>query len=78
VSDTKISASWFLARNGGQARLQHATEKPGDMLTLCGLYVGYWTRWHMNYVAGFACKKCARRAGLVEQSKAIRILRSVS
>lgn len=67
---------WFIARNsGGQARLQHATERPGGRATLCKVWVGDWSRFHMNYIPGFACLKCAVKAGLVTQSRKVRTKR---
>lgn len=60
---------WFIARNAnGQARLMHAMV-PGEHFTLCGVYVGHWSRYKMNYIPGFACIKCATKAGLITKSK---------
>lgn len=73
MSDPRPKYNWFLARNvHGQARLMHATVHAGDRETICGVYVGEWSRYHLTYIAGFACQKCAVKAGLIQQPKRLR------
>jgi hypothetical protein len=71
------SPVWFMARNASERpTLMHAVEMYADHWTICGLPIATWSRFFINEpIRGFACKKCARKSGLIEQS---RKLRSVS